>query len=107
MTENDLPKGAKLNPDGTIHYFLQHPIEYEKGSAKVAVADVTMRRKKMADNMAIKELSNGIDIVSVLIERLTGLEPYLVSELDDVDIEAMQIILDSFTQLGPKTGKKA
>ena len=101
-----LPEGAKLQANGTVIYTLQHPITFEKGNVKTTVDTLTIRRKNMGDTMAVKELVNGIDILVLLIERLTGIEPLIIEKLDDNDVAAFQDIVDSFTWLGLKVGKE-
>lgn len=101
-----LPEGAVIQPGGKILYPLVYPIAYKKGETEVKIDNITIRRKNMSDLIAIKDINNGVDIMVETIIRLTGLEAHEVSQIDDLDAEAIQDIIESFTATGPKAGPK-
>ena len=105
--EADLPEGAALQVDGTVFYVLRYPISYQKGGKEERVETVIVRRKTMADNLAIKSFDNPLDIAVTLISRLCDLELPIVSKMDDVDAEAIGEIIEGFTRPGRATGNSA
>ena len=107
LKEFVLPEGAIVNTDGTVHYPMRFPVSYSKGSETVVVQDVTIRRKKMADNKAIKSMINGIDIAATLIERLCEVPMVAVDRMDDIDVENIGAIIEGFSMPGPLTGNAA
>lgn len=102
-----LPVGALLNGDGTVTYALQFPLKYKSGQEDRGVDIVTVRRKTMADNLALKSINNEIDYAFTLIQRLCELEPATVKMMDDVDWAAIGVIVDSFTTPGQRTGSSS
>jgi hypothetical protein len=107
---SELPEGAVQNSDGTVSYKLSYPIKTTLGGRDETVDLVTVRRKRMADNLAIEDHSKNRDFIKIsatLIERLTGLHAAQVAMLDDVDSEAIGSIIEGFTMPGRATGSSA
>ena len=102
--EYKLPEGAELQADGSVFYVLAYPIRIEDKGATTSVETVTIRRKRMDDNLAIKKLDNPVDIAVTLIERLTGLDHKQVRLIDDVDHEVIGEIIAGFSMPGRRTG---
>lgn len=102
-----LPDGAELLGDGRVRWTLKWPVSYRIGNEEQRLEAIIIRRKTFADNLAIKSISNPVDIGFKLICRLTGLEPQIAEQLDDVDAEAFGQIVESFTTPGPQTQTSA
>lgn len=103
----ELPVGAALQPDGTVIYFLAYPITINVGGSEKSISEVTVRRKRMDDNMAISKMTDGAAVACELIIRLTGIEKAAAMLMDDVDSEAIGAIIQSFTTPGRPTGSSA
>lgn len=99
-----LPEGAEVNSDGSVTYPLRFPIKYKVGAEERSVASVTIRRKNMADNLAIKKVDHPFDIAFTLIQRLCNLEPETVKLMDDVDCSTIADIVEGFTMPGQLSG---
>lgn len=99
-----LPDGAELLSDGTVRYPLAWPIAFQLAGVDQVLDEVIVRRKTMADNIAIKNKSNPVDVAMELLIRLCRLERKLVEQMDDVDSEAIGQIIESFTKPGRPTG---
>lgn len=102
-----LPADAVLNPDGSVTLPLIYPVTYSIGDATHEVSQVTVRRKKMADNLAIKTLTTSVEVAAVLIERLTGIPSVAVHKLDDVDSARIGDVIEGFSMPGRATGSSA
>lgn len=105
--EYKLPLGAELQADGSVLYALAYPIRIEDKGATTSVDTVTIRRKRMDDNLAIKRLDNPVDIAVTLIERLTGLDHKAVRLIDDIDHEAIGEIITGFSTPGRTIGSRS
>ena len=99
-----LPIGATVYADGSVGYILQYPIKYKVGAEDRSVNEVTVRRKRLDDNLAIKKLETNADVAFVLIQRLCDLDANTAKLVDDVDNEAIAEIIESFTTPGRTTG---
>ncbi len=101
------PEGAVENADGSVTLPLHYPVDYTVGSEVHQVLEVTVRRKKMADTIAIKGLTNAVDVIVTTIELLTGLNSVAVKKLDDVDAHRIIDIVEGFSRPGRATGSSA
>lgn len=99
-----LPEGAEVNPDGSVSYPLRFPIKYKVRAEERSVSSVTIRRKTMADSLAIKKIDHPYDIAFTLIQRLCNLEPESVKMMDDVDWSTIGDIVEGFTAPGQLSG---
>ncbi len=102
-----LPADAVVNGDGSVTLPLIYPVQYSIGDAVHDVSQVTIRRKKMADNLAIKSLTTAVEVAAVLIERLTGIPAVAVQKLDDVDSARIGDVIEGFSMPGRATGSNA
>lgn len=103
MEDVTLPQGTTVLADGKVEYVLRYPVKYMVGNSEEQLAKIIVRRKNFADNIAIKAMTNAVDIGFTLMCRLTGLDAKIISEIDDVDQEAFGQIVESFTTPGPQT----
>ncbi len=102
-----LPDGATVNADGSVDYPLSYPIEMIRNGVAEPIDTVTVKRRKLADNLAIKDMKNPIDVMATLTQRLTGLDHKIAAKLDDVDLEAIGTIIEGFSMPGRATGSVA
>lgn len=99
-----LPEGATLNSDGSVTLPLRFPIDTTDGTS---VSVVTVRRKRMVDNLAVKKIDNAVDVVITLIARLTGLKETEVHKMDEADAETISTVIEGFSNPGQPTGNGA
>lgn len=102
-----LPEGAVQNHDGTVTLPLLYPVEYKVGEEGNVVDDVTIRRPKMADTLAIKAITNPIDLIFSQITRLTGQPEAVVKKFDEVDVHRIVDVVEGFSKPGRATGSDA
>ncbi len=111
--EDQLPKTAKLNDDGTVTLKLLVPVRQilrKQGAAdEVTLFDtLTMRRLKGHDILKIGEAPKGQGSVYA-IALSAGLQPFLFKDIfakmDGVDVQAAGAVVSYFLGNGPTTGR--
>jgi len=92
-----------------INHPLKHPVDETivvNGEEKrIQITDVRIRRLKGKDQIFAAENSDKPTLGFLLLSRLTGLSMSEIGEIDGEDLDAMEKIVEGFSQPGRPTGQ--